>query len=209
MPCNHKFLSYLNLTKLDFEPQTLIVGTFNPAWPASNNAEWFYGRTANNYFWDVLPRLYGAASLINATPVEWKRFCSDKQIAITDLISSIDDAMPENPAHQKMLGGFADNALIHNFDDFSFVNIVQLLRLHTTIKNVYLTRGITEAFWKHLWNPVAHYCNINHLHERKLLHPSGEDTIYQHGAYNNQNPESQPLLLEDYILMRWQQEWHF
>jgi len=57
MACNHKFKKYLKLEKLDFIPETLIVGTFNPAWPAGNYAEWFYGRTSNNYFWEVLPNL--------------------------------------------------------------------------------------------------------------------------------------------------------
>src|SRR3954469_16587928 len=125
MSCNHKFQKELNLELIDYDPATLIVGTFSPDLPTENPAEWFYGRTANNYFWDVLPRLYGEASLINATPEEWKQFCHDKQIAITDLISSIDDAEPDNAEHAKMLGGFSDDALEYNFDDFSFVNLVQ------------------------------------------------------------------------------------
>jgi hypothetical protein len=208
MPCDHKFLPELDLTKIDFEPTTLIVGTFIPAWPA-NNAEWFYGRTASSYFWDVLPRLYGAASLINTTPTEWKQFCRDKKIAITDLISSIDDAEPDNPEHNNILTGYSDKAIAYHFDDFSFVNIVQILKRQPTIRNVYLTRGITEAFWRHAWNPVMQYCNLNHLHERRLLHPSGEDAVYQQEAYNKQHPENQILLQEDYILMRWQEEWCF
>ncbi len=208
MPCNHKFKSYLNLEKIDFEPETLIVGTFNPEWPAENTAAWFYGRTANNYFWDILPRLYGEASLIHATPVEWKQFCHDKRIALTDLFSAVDDADADNKEHQKMLGGFSDNAIIHNFEDIDYVNIVQLLRSHPTIKNIYLTRGIIEAYWRHMWNPVAHYCSVNHLHERNLLTPDNS-AAYQHGAYNVQHPENQILLPEDHLLMRWRQEWHF
>ncbi len=208
MACNHKFRNDLDLGKLDFEPLTLIVGTFNPEWPLSNSAEWFYGRTASSCFWDILPRLYGGESLIGASPAEWKQFCHDKQIAITDIFSSIDDADPDNPEHQKMLGGFSDNAIIHNFEDFTYVNIVQLLHRHPSIKNVYLTRSVTEAFWRHLWNPVAHYCNHNTIRQRKLITPSG-DAAYQHEAYNIQNPGNQIPRLEDYLLMRWQQEWHF
>jgi len=208
MACIHKFHRYLDLERLDFAPTTLVVGTFNPAWPAGNSAEWFYGRTGNNFFWDILPRLYGEESLISGSTVEWKQFCHDKQIAITDLISSIDDANPENPKHQKMLGGFSDDAIEHNFDDLIYVNIVQLLRHHSSIKNVYLTRGVTDAFWRHLWNPVAHYCSHNNIHERKLLTPSG-DAAYQHEAHNIENPGNKILLLKDYILMRWQREWHF
>ena len=207
MSCNHKFNSYLNLDRLDFEPTTLVVGTFNPEWPENNTAEWFYGRTASNYFWDILPRLYGEQSLLDATPVEWKRFCCDKRIAIADLIGSIDDADPGNPEHHKILGGFSDKAIEHNFDDFNYVNIVQLLRQHPTIKNVYFTRGVTEPFWRHLWNPVAHYCNHHNIHERKLLTPTG-DAIYQYEAHNAQNPGNKIPRLEDYLLMRWRQEWH-
>jgi len=208
MPCIHKFQSYLDLNRLDFAPTTLIIGTFNPEWPTGNTAEWFYGRTAESCFWNILPRLYGEESLINATPTAWKQFCHDKQIAITDLISSIDDAMPDNPKHQKMIGGFSDDAIIHNFDDFSYVNIVQLLHSHPTIKNVYLTRSVTEAFWRHLWNPVAYYCNHNNIHERKLLTPS-DVAEYHHSEYNGHNPGNQIPALSDYLLMKWEQEWHF
>ncbi len=208
MSCDHKFLGYLELERLDFVPTTLIVGTFNPAWPASNTAEWFYGRTADSCFWDVLPLLYGEESLINATQIEWKQFCRDKQIAITDLISSIDDAEPGNPEHNKVLGGFSDKAIEYNFDDLNYVNIVQLLRSHPTIKYVYLTRGAADAFWRHLWNPVVHYSNHNNIRERKLLTPS-DDASYHHGAHNTEHPDNVIPRLEDYILMRWKQEWHF
>ena len=213
MPCNHKFKPVLTLDRIDFEPTTLIVGTFIPEWPASNTAGWFYGRTRDaagnrcNNFWDILPGIYGEPGLIDATPHEWKLFCQRKQIAFTDLISSIDDADPGSPEHNKILAGSSDDAIAWNFEDFSFVNIVQLLRHHATIKNVYLTRGITESFWRHLWNPVMQYCSLNNLHERRLLTPSGLP-LYQHSAHNNENPGDVIPLLEDYILMRWKQDWH-
>jgi hypothetical protein len=207
MACQHKFHNDLKLDRLDFEPTTLIVGTFNPEWPATNTTEWFYGRTADSIFWNVLPRLYGEKSLLDATPAEWKQFCHDEKIAFTDLISSIDDADPANREHQKMLGGFSDSALVYNFDDFEFVDVVRLLSNNPSITNVYFTRGITEAFWKHLWGPVMHYCNHNSIHERRLVTPSG-DAHDQHEQYNKHNPDAQISLLEDYVLMKWQSEWH-
>jgi hypothetical protein len=213
MACNHKFQSYLHLEKLDFEPTTLIVGSFIPEWP-ENMAEWFYGRIYDvdgkrvNCFWDILPRLYGEQSLIEAGADEWKQFCRRHKIAVTDLISSIDDAEPDNRKHTAMLASLADNAMFYNFDDFVFVNIVQLLQRHSSIRNVYLTRGVTEAFWKHAWNPAMRYCNLNHLHERRLLPPSTSD-LYQHTLHNTENPDNQIPLVEDYILMRWKKEWHF
>ena len=213
MPCNHKFKNDLSLDRLDFVPTTLIVGTFNPEWPANNTSEWFYGRTRDangnrsNNLWDVLPRIYDEPGLIDASPREWKQFCHRKQIAFTDIISAIDDADANNPEHIKVLTGYDDKAIAWNFDDFAFVNIVQLLRHHPTMKNVYLTRGITEAFWRHLWNPVMQYCNLNGLHERRLLSPSG-NSLYQHELHSHENPDDMIPLLEDYILMRWKQEWH-
>gem|GEM_PF-441429 len=208
MPCAHKFQRDLDLTRLDFEPDTLIVGTFNPAWPLGNDAEWFYGRKTNNFFWDVLPRLYGEPSLINAPASEWKAFCRDKKIAFTDLIWAIDDAEPDNREHIKMLTTYADKTIEYRFEDLEFVDIVKILQRRATIKHVYITRGVTDAFWRHLWNPVMKYCNVHQLHERKLLTPSDE-AAYQHEVYNNEHPNDKVLLLEDYILMRWKQEWHF
>ena len=207
MPCDHKFQHHLDLKEIDFEPVTLMVGTFNPSWPASNTAGWFYGRTVNTYFWDVLPRLYGEASLANATPAEWKQFCRNKRIALTDLISTVDDADEHNKQHNAILGGFSDRALVYNFDDYTFVDIVQLLRDHPSIQHVYLTRGIGETLWRHLWNPVAVHCNRNNIHERKLLTPS-DDAAYHHEAHNSDHPEEAIARLQDYIFMRWQREWH-
>lgn len=208
MSCKHKFQSYLDLSRIEFEPTTLIVGTFNPAWPASNRAHWFYDRPGNNCFWEVLPRLYGEGWLSGAGQSEWKQFCLRQQIALTDLISSIDDAEPANPEHNRILAGYADKAIAHHFDDFEFVDIVQILRDRPSIKNVYLTRGVTESFWRHVWNPVMQYCDRNGLHERRLLTPS-IDAAYQHEAYNLEHPDDQLPTLEDYILMKWREEWHF
>ncbi|WP_367752469.1 hypothetical protein [Flavobacterium sp. WC2430] len=214
MPCPHKFLDDLNLDQLNFEPETLIVGTFNPAWPANNQAEWFYGRThdqhgnVNNNFWDVLPRLYGENSLINATPVEWKAFCKRHKIAITDLIENIADADEAIGEHVIGLASYSDRSIAEDFDEQVPNNIVALLQNHPTITNVYLTRGTGETFWRRLWRPVVQYSNQNGLHEKKLLTPSGY-AFYQHGAHNNQNPNNQIALLNDFILMKWHNEWHF
>ncbi len=207
MPCNHKFRKYLNLERLDFEPEVLIVGSFDPEWP-NNSAEWFYGRTQENCFWDVLPRLYGSASLIDASPAEWKQFCHDKRIAITALISGIEEAEQGNKEHNKILAGFSDKAVVYHFDDFEYVNIVQLLQQRPTIKSVYLTRGATEAFWKHLWGPVAHYCNHHGVHERTLMVPTSE-SAYHHTAHNTDHPDDVVERMEDYILRRWEMEWQF
>lgn len=213
MPCNHKFIEYLNLENLDFKPTTLIVGTFNPEWPAGNQAEWFYGRThnqhgqVNNNFWDVLPRLYGEESLINSTHLEWKTFCKKHKIALTDLITSIDDADEQNPIHQNRLGGYADNVIVNNFNEHTFTNIVGLLQNNPTIENVYLTRGTGETLWRTRWSFIRLFCVQNNKHIKTLMTPS-RNAFRQQGKYNNLNPD-EPLNLADFILMRWRNEWHF
>jgi hypothetical protein len=207
MPCLHKFHEYLNLDGIDFVPTTLIVGTFNPIWPEDNPAEWFYGRIGNNYFWDVLPRVYGQDSLIDEGHLEWKSFCSVKGIAITDFISCIEDACPENPQHIEWLGGFGDDVIATNFYDFDLVNIVRLLRNNPTITNVYITRSITNTFWKHKAFPLIRYCQNHGVRLTPLITPSGY-AYFQQGRHNRLNPNNQ-LNLPEYILMRWQEVWQF
>jgi hypothetical protein len=59
MACNHKFKDDLTIDYAkDWNPTTLIVGTFNPEWTDNNSADWFYGRTENNYFWSVTTSLW-------------------------------------------------------------------------------------------------------------------------------------------------------
>ena len=212
MPCNHKFSKYLNLEKIDFVPTTLIVGTFNPGWDnLGNQAEWFYGRThdeygyQNNNFWDVLPRLYGQPSLINSNVKEWKSFCSTYKIAITDIIKNIEDANINNNNHVELMTGFADDDIASNFYDFEFVNLVRILRNNPSIENVYITRSM-QGFWKKsLWQ-LINYCGAKNITLKPILTPSGFAYLQQ-GKYNKANPNNQ-LSLPDYILMRWREVWH-
>lgn len=214
MACDHKFRNQLYLRGLDFEPETLIVGTFNPSWPEGNSAEWFYGRThdeygnQNNNFWDVLPRIYSESSLINASVNDWKAFCRRHQIAITDLIDSIGDADEQNPQHVNLLRNFSDKNIAKEFTRHSTVNIVQILRDHPTIQNIYLTRGTGETFWRRLWRPVVQYADLHDKYECRLLTPSGY-AYFQHGRYNRVHPEEQIRELSDFILKAWQDVWHF
>lgn len=204
MACEHKFKKYLTLNKLDFEPTTLIVGTFNPK-IEGNKAEWFYGRFDNN-FWDVLPRIYNKNSMRCSTPKDWKVFCKEHHIAITDLIESIEDADMNNEIHRAKLKTYSDKSISTSFQDHSFVDIVKLLELHPTIKHIYLTRGIGETFWKRAWRPIQNYARINNLDVVNLITPSGY-AFYQQGKYNKLNPLN-PLNLEDFILMKWNQVWN-
>jgi hypothetical protein len=194
MGCKHKFEKYLYLNDLGFEPTTLIIGTFNPLCVENNEAEWFYGRIKSNYFWEVLPRLFSENSLIDEDPSAWKNFCKKHKIAITDFISSVDDADVNNSVHKKALEGYSDTRITKTFKQFSFVDIVALLKDHPTIKNVYLTRGAKVGFWRKLWSPIKEYCIANGIRAEFLLTPSG-NAFYQ--------KKDKSISLQDFIYSRW------
>jgi hypothetical protein len=201
MPCDHKFKKHLYLKTLDdFEPTKLIVGTFNPLWPSNNEAEWFYGRTNNNYFWDILPRLFNENSLIDGNPDDWKLFCKRNKIAITDLISCIKIPDENNQEHVKNLKGFSDSSITKNFHQFDFVDIVELLIKFNTITNVYFTRSADDPFWKKRWEPVMKYCNENGKKCDTLLTPSSNARFQKKNHDKNKD-------LKDFILSRWEKEW--
>lgn len=206
MACKHKFYEYLNLESLDFEPRTLIIGTFNPAWPEANTARWFYGRTSKNSFWEVLPRLYGEESLINTENAAWKQFCNHHKIAITDIIASIKDADPANTEHQKVLRSYSDLGISKHFKEFELVSLTELLKAHPSIKSVYITRGDTDSFWKQKLAGVKEYCQSNGIKYQTLLTPSGF-AYFQYGKYKKQNPTITKTQ-DDFILMRWRELWH-
>lgn len=209
MPCSHKFQNDLYLQGLDYEPTTLIVGTFNPAWIEDNEAQWFYGRTnadGGNNFWEVLPKLYNEPNLRAATPTEWKEFCRKYLIAITDLFETIDDANMEDQQHVEWLSDYSDKNIATKFVEHVPVHIPEILQWHPSILNVYFTRGVAETFWRRKWQPVKSYCQQNRIRCRTLITPS-HYAWYQQARHNNQN-QNNKLNLPDYILMRWREVWH-
>lgn len=211
MPCNHKFQEDLTLERLDFEPTTLIVGTFNPAWPDNNQAQWFYGRTRNNYFWDVLPAVYGEIGLRNIPvqdkPSAWKQFCSQHKIAITDLIGCINAANQNNEQHQQFMTSYSDSDIVTHFNDFGTINVINLFQQFPSIKSVYLTTRAQIPFFNEIWNEIEMYCEDNDIHCRRLLTPSGSARYQIPAGYVPQNFVF-PSVLANYILENWQGEWH-
>ncbi len=200
MPCIHKFKASLNLERLDFKPDVLITGTFNPGWDhLENYATWFYGRTRNNYFWDVLPRLYGKNPLRQARPAEWKAFCRANRIALTDLIASIDDADPDHPDHAGYLKTYRDDLITRHFRQFTLVDIPKLLAGNPTISKVYLTRSTNAPFWRQLWQPVEEYAQLHSIKTQNLMTPSS-------GA-RFQVPKGKNISLGDFIFEQWLNTW--
>lgn len=201
MACIHRFVDDLMLEAIDFQATTLIVGTFNPGWNnLGNYAPWFYGRTRNNYFWEVLPRLYGELSLRQASPAEWWAFCHRHQIALTDLIASINDADANNPDHIGYLKNYRDDLIAKRFESFNTVDLPALLAKQHTITQVYLTRRVNHRFWQQLWQPAQDYCQQHGIKHQTLITPSASARF--------QLPKNQHISLGDFILAEWQASWH-
>ena len=208
MACNHKFRNELYLKNLGYEPETLIVGTFNPEWPKENYASWFYGRVDKNNLWEVLPRIYNKPSLREKDVSAWRIFCKEHKIAFTDLIECIKDADEKESDDVELLAGYSDKAISKGFKSFDFVDVAKILEDNTSIVYVYLTRGIGESFWKKRWKLIENYAdNRKNLRIRTLLTPSGY-AYYQQGKHNRKFPNDF-LNLPDFILRKWKEEWHF
>jgi hypothetical protein len=173
MACHHKFIDDLTLKKIDFIPTKLFIGTFNPGWDClDNKAEWFYGRTQNNYFWDLFPRLFQHEPLRSMNCVEWKIFCSLKNVALTDLITTIDDADDRLENHRECLKTY-DDTKIAKFKEFTFTDIVRILKDNHKIKEVYLTRQSDSGkFWDKAWSPISSHCTENKIKCKMLRSPS-------------------------------------
>lgn len=139
-------------------------------------------------------------------PSEWKKFCRKNEIAITDLIESIEDAENRNQNHISFLRTFSDKNIAVEFKEHKLVEIIGLLKNRPSIKNIYFTRGIGETFWKKKWKPIKDYCDLNELKCETLLTPSGY-AFYQQAKYNKKILDNQ-LNLEDYILKEWKAKWH-
>ena len=136
----------------------------------------------------------------------WKAFYRRHRIAITDLISKIEDADIDNPEHHEHLRSYSDEAIAMNFDHFESTSVTDLLLDHPSITSVYLTRGFRHPFWKNLWQPIQRYCDQHDVRHKTLLTPS-DYSRFQVGIYNRRHPEA-PMTREDFILARWQEQWH-
>ncbi len=206
MPCRHKFIENLSCANVNYQPEILIIGTFNPEWPADNYANWFYGRTNNNYFWETLPRMFNEGSLRNLNHVDWKKFCSLKKIVITDLISSINDANEENPIHFEIISKFKDTEFAENFNDFEMTNILGILENNPTIKKVFFTRNPGVELFDNQIEIIHDFCNNNNIYFSHLMTPS-KNARFQMRGWNPQMPDLDRNL-SNFIYENWLDKWN-
>lgn len=205
MACLHKFYNYLNCDNLDFQPRFLIVGTFNPEWPEDNYAEWFYGRTNNNYFWETLPRIFHEESLRNLNHNDWKLFCSRNQIAITDLITSINDADEANLIHFEVISNFIDTEFANTFNNFEMTNILGILENNPSIEKVFFTRNRGVQLFDNQIEEINEFC-INHEIQFSYLITPSKNARFQMRGYIPQIPNLERNL-SNFIYEKWLENW--
>jgi len=176
MSCIHRFLGYHIENSLfsDWDIDTLIIGTFNPIWNFnnSNSAQYFYGRTKNNYFWDVLPLTLNQKGLRINSADDWIDFLKKNKIGLTDLVLNIIDADNKNNDHYCLLKSMSDKniAKFKNID-FNTLNIINFLE-HKKIKQVFITNQTSPKVFETEISIIKSYCKTKEIHFERLLTPS-------------------------------------
>lgn len=160
----HKFIDDLYPT---WEFDTLIVGTFNPKIPdlknpRNNEIDFFYGRE-KNLFWDVMPRIFGKETHINATREEKCEFLKTNKIGLTDIIESVSFENSLKIQAEKNLLTYLDKDLDYfvpktgqnvsvKITDFDRV----LFSRKGQIKRIILTRQypFQQVFMRDIWRKI-------------------------------------------------------
>lgn len=159
MLVKHKFLKSYPLEG----KKILIVGTFNPDVPC-NKAEFFYGR-AKNYFWDLLPSMFGKESLKGDVPKQ-KEFLETYDIELSDLILLV-------ALNEADICNYGDDKL-KDVKEYNTDNILEILKKSNT-KEVYFTR---KSFDKSVENikkeivKIKDFCDKNSIKFRFLPTPA-------------------------------------
>ncbi|WP_417559202.1 hypothetical protein [Mesoflavibacter zeaxanthinifaciens] len=203
--CRHKFYRDLKLEYVDWEVETLFIGTFNPGCckKNENSAEWFYGRTQNNMFWNTLGFIYSRNPTLgdNGNAEIWMSFCKKHKIAVTDLIYEVENLDLINGTDQEDLcKGFSDSKL-ENFirQEKTVSNEVEILIQNSQklqkLKCVYLTRRGTNRPWNILWNPIKLVCRNRKIYTAPLTTPGG----YNYFQFNNDFPRTPENLSDIWI----------
>jgi hypothetical protein len=169
-----------------YEPELLIIGTFNPGGHAGNQAEFFYGR---NYFWPVWAHIAGVPDAFrNAAAASGRRdahlaawpwdpagnfpgirgLCSQFRLTFADLVL----------ATHVQVNGYSDKELNQFIQlgqaDLNVANILTYVRSKPSLRYVYATTafgqfgGLNDA-WRALCAGLP-----AEIQTGKLLSPSGQ-----------------------------------
>ena len=183
MSCKHKFLGITDYNGLIpvWRHNKLIIGTFNPSneFHPSNTADFFYQRK-KNYFWDVLPLVYGSEAIKKNDEKSQKDFLKKHLIGITDILISINDADLNNDAHKKLISTVKDQD-IETFNSFTW-NTSKIIDniIEKEVKEVYFTKLgfpnmdlIHKDTFEYQMRLIETHCNKNKIHVKRLHSPTG------------------------------------
>lgn len=188
MSCVHKFYGHefhqngeCGLLP-NWKAKTLIIGTFNPSYNfhPQNTALYFYGRK-RNYFWDILPLFAGELPLEKSSPQSQKLFLEKKQIALTDLLISIEDCQLSNGEHVQRIKTVKDKE-IEKFHSFKWntQNIINYIEANQ-IEAVYFTflsnqsKNISNLnTFEYQTRLIEQFCVVENIFTTRLFTPSGQ-----------------------------------
>ncbi|WP_458625992.1 hypothetical protein [Winogradskyella sp. PC D3.3] len=197
--CWHKFNKNLNLDYVSWEVNTLFIGTFNPGCcNEENSAEWFYGRTERNMFWNTLGYIYEQNPLLGTegNPDDWKSFCERNKLAVTDLLKRVNKVVAKD-LKETLCKNFSDSKLEpfilqDNVLPTEISNLIEQSSNLQNLKCVYLTRATTNRAWNILWKPIADVCRKRKIHVAKLTTPGG----FNYFQFNENFPRTPENLAE-------------
>lgn len=188
MACKHKFFGHqshlqgINGLLPNWNVKTLIIGTFNPEeeWHPTNTANYYYGRDTS-LFWDVLPR-FACINDVDRQDIDGQiDFLKDRQIGITDILISIDDASLDNDEDVLSIQTVKDD-LIEQFGKFTWntMNIIEYIK-QNNIEAVYFTKlgdlkrkkAKPNSFEEQI-RKIEQLCNDTGIYVNRLHTPSGQ-----------------------------------
>ncbi len=159
MRVKHKFLELYPLQG----KKIVIIGTFNPD-VECNDAEFFYGR-ARNFFWRLLPEVFGKESLKGDVKKQ-KEFLKEHDIELSDLILIVEMS-------QKNICSYGDDKLT-NVITYNTDNIIKSLSKGRT-KELYFTRKSFDKSVQKIRDEIykiKEFCEQNGIKFRFLPTPS-------------------------------------
>jgi hypothetical protein len=176
------------LDSTPYEPEVLILGTFNPNTQGNHNlANFFYGR--DNYLFPMLHGIFNLQTIYNQSPpyenIIWP-ICNKLKLSFADLITSI---FPEENIqlisgtndviyNEKRYNLLKDNHLIeldnlHNQIVWNDINIINYINNKPSLKYVYLTQKSSNKFLEK-YNNIVESTSRENLSFRRLYTPTGQ-----------------------------------
>ena len=142
---------------------------------------------------------------INFNYKDWKNFCLRNQVALTDLITSINDAEEVNQYHVEVISKFRDTEFAKTFKNFEMTNILGILENNPSIEKVFFTRNQGVDLFDNEINIINEYCVNHNILFSYLMTPS-KNARFQMRGYEPQNPKLKRNL-SNFIYERWLANW--